>query len=214
MRPLTALTRFGASVWGRVVAVTSWTVHRLRSLWGWVESIGTKALILLPQTPIALLKNRTVRRNNGGRSDSAIAAAAVAESVDIDAATALWQSETDRLTGLATKGAAVLAADALVLTGVVQLSSDKGVVRIIFVLAIAYLLFAIVAACLAQRPMPRHGVTSQDVLDGIGAREMVIAVEKNVPLTGIMNNLVSASLSDTLVSLLLLLAAVVVKVTC
>ncbi|GAA4117654.1 hypothetical protein GCM10022415_15750 [Knoellia locipacati] len=130
---------------------------------------------------------------------------------DINAAIALWQFENDRLNGLATKAAALLAADAIVGAGIATQTDSRLVARCLLFASIVYLVSAAVAACLVQAPMERQVLGHSSVRDGSAAEEMVAVVVANEHVGVRLQNLVYVSFRDTFVSLVLFLVALVAK---
>ncbi|RNL62867.1 hypothetical protein EFK50_14130 [Nocardioides marmoriginsengisoli] len=169
---------------------------------------------LLPHVFHALMYNARVRRNYRQQIAEAWDLARAAPSINVDEAVALWQFETDRLNGLATKGAAVLAADALVGAGVATQTKSDGLAMYACIACIVYLVSAAVAACLAQMPTKRYAVQPSNVLDGTAATEMVAVVIANEPLGIQLQNLVYVSVRDTFAALVLLLVALISNLVC
>lgn len=205
-------------LWRRAVGALrrAWTRTRVSaSVVRNAVAAGARSIIglhrLLPQIVYALIVNRRVRKNYVNQVEDAWDRAAQADDVSVDAAVALWQFETDRLNGLATKAAAVLAADALVAAGVGTQTSSKGIALYACIAAIAYLVSAAVSACLVQMPMQRFAVQPKHVLEGTATEEMVAVVIANEPVGIQLQNLVSVGVRDTFVSLVLLLAVLAIK---
>lgn len=176
--------------------------------------IWKAAIAPLPQAPFVLLVNRRVHRNHQGEVERAEETVAQTEQIEIDAAIALWQFETDRFNGLAAKGAAVLAADAIVATGLATQTGTKGVPAYICIAALVYLASATAAVFAVQRPMPRRVAQPNDVLEGKAAAAMVESVIANQRDGIKLQNLVYVGVRDTAISLALLLAALGYRFAC
>lgn len=172
---------------------------------------------ILPQLPFALQKNKAVTKHfaasrttrHAGAVEELVAAPQ--PEIDLGAAIALWESETSRLAGIVSKASGVLAADALVAAGIAQLSPEDGWVGGLNVAAVIYLLSAVMAAAYVQMPQPRHVVSADDVRDGRSSRRMLEVVDLNIPGGIRTQNLVSSSVDDTLVALILFLLAMVIS---
>ena len=162
------------------------------------------ALAVSPQGMLALWVNRKLASTY--EPTVSVDRLRRAESIDKDAAIALWQADTERLNGLAAKAAAVLAADALVAAGLATQTHSRGWVLAVCVMCVVYLVSGSAAACLAQMPMPRQFVVPSDVLSSGAERRMVEVVAGNESLGLRMQNLVSAGVRDTFVSVVVLLA--------
>lgn len=158
---------------------------------------------LPPQIFYALWLNRKLERGYEPSVDNA--RIRLVGSIDKDASIALWQADSDRLNGLAARGAAILAADALVAAGLATQTYSRGLALLLCVLCIVYLVSGSAAACLVQLPMPRQFVVPEDVLEGNAERRMVEVVAGNESLGIRIQNLVSAGVRDTFISLLMLL---------
>lgn len=193
------VARIAAVCWGVLVAGLRWLA---------------KVHVLLPHLGHALMLNRRVRRATSNQFQDAHDRAARIDVVDVDAAVALWQFETDRLNGLATKAAAILAADALVGAGLATQTDSTGGARVACIVSIVYLVSATVAACLAQVPKERQTVSPEDVAEGQAARRMVEVVIANEPLNTELQNLVYVSVRDTFASLVAFVVALALTLLC
>lgn len=197
-------------VWAQVA--TAWTGRKLKALGG----LFWRALKSpLPQIVFVLLLNKRVHKSHEAQIASAQATVNQArQPVNLDAAIALWQFETDRLNGLAAKGAAVLAADAIVATGLATQANSKGVPAYLCIAALVYLASAIISVFVVQRPMPRWVATPGDALNGEPANAMVTGVICNQRDGIKLQNLVYVGVRDTAISLALLLVALAYKLIC
>ncbi|WP_445258536.1 hypothetical protein [Nocardioides aurantiacus] len=137
---------------------------------------------------------------------------AEADAVDLDAAIALWQFETDRLNGLAAKGAAVLAADAIVATGIATQVSSSGLAALLCVASLIYLVSAVGGVFIVQQPQARIVVQPEHILNGTAAQEMISAYIANTSEGIAAQNLVYVGIRDTMVSLFLFIAALAVNI--
>lgn len=180
----------------RALQVRNRTLFRVRRAFTW-------ALVNLPPQIAYVLwvnKNRVTRQPS-------VPAERVrrAKDIDKDFAIALWQADADRLNGLAAKGGAVLAGDALVAAGLVTQTDSSGWVLAMVGVCGAYLISGAVAACLVQRPMQRQTVGPMRVLDGDVERRMIEAVVGNEVLSMSTQNLVSVAVRDTFIALMALI---------
>lgn len=100
----------------------------------------------------------------------------------------------------------MLAADALVAAGLATQTQSRGWALVACVACVAYLVSGSAAACLVQMPAARQFVIPEDVLGPDAERRMVEVVAGNESLGIRLQNLVSAGVRDTFVSLVILLA--------
>lgn len=189
--------------------------HRRRRLAAAIRATAASAgacfRVLRPSLPVALLVNRVVNRTaptvrveaGGGPED----AAANPGQVDLGAATALWQAESARVTGLTNKGAGALAAQAVIGAGLATISNPNRAVSVLMGVAIVYLVCALAAAVMVQLPRPVMSVSISDIESGDPARAMLEVVQGNRPVGVRLNNLVASSVSNTARSLVALLGA-------
>lgn len=195
-------------VWAAITSAAGWTGRILLA----AGRLFVRAIKFpLPQIVFVLLANRRIHRSLKDQVDSADAMVEQADAVELDAAIALWQFETDRFNGLASKGAAVLAADAIVATGLSTQTASKGLAACLCVAALVYVASATVAVCVVQRPTARYVAQPRDVLEGTSANAMVAGVISNEREGIKLQNLVYVGVRDTAISLGLLLAALAYK---
>lgn len=131
--------------------------------------------------------------------------------VDLGAASALWQVEFARMSGLTTKAAGAMAAQALVVGGLTAMSDPSGLVAVLTVIAIVYLACALVTAVWVQLPRQVWTLLVSDVESSNVGGAMLDVVESNIPIATRMANLVTASVCDTARALFVLLVALVLR---
>lgn len=184
----------------------------LRPLLGNVTvRLGRLAAALPPQAYFVFRLNRKVWAAHQASVDTAWDNVSGAN-VDLAAATAVWQFDSDRLNGLVAKGTAVLAADAILVTGIATQAQSTGPANWLCMVAMAYLCSALLCGFWVHLPRERRVVTSADVVQGpaVAARKMLAANISNVRNGIAMQNLVYVGFRDTVVAAVLLLGALMV----
>lgn len=129
---------------------------------------------------------------------------------NLDAAGVLYQTEAARMTGLTTKAAGALAAQALIAAALVTISAPGNVQKAVVYASIVYLVCGLAAAVATQLPRRVWAISVADVEGDDPARAMLDVVRLNRPLAGRLANFVTSSVCDTARALFALVLALAV----
>ncbi|WP_141788066.1 hypothetical protein [Oryzihumus leptocrescens] len=122
----------------------------------------------------------------------------------------LYQTEAARMTGLTTKAAGALAAQALIAAALVTISAPGNVQKAVVYASIVYLVCGLAAAVATQLPRRVWAISVADVEGDDPARAMLDVVRLNRPLAGRLANFVTSSVCDTARALFALVLALAV----